>query len=451
MVDTRVPIVTIDADTGGVPALVDVAARLVRGWGRSVVVYRTRSEAQAQSRPDRLRGWLRHWRGSRTIERGLDAVHLPPPPFPLWLYFLVPQFLIGPMLGKHHAALVVTGSAHTALPLALRGMPFTLWVATIYEDEVRGKAEAGDEWARRTLNSPAWRVLEAQEKFVLRRAHRILALSEYTARRIRERVPGAGERMTVMPFPVDTSRFCPDPAVRADPPHGRYLLFAGRINDPRKNVGLLLRAYAQVRAQHPDLKLVLAGDTPGEPVRALVEELGIADSVVFAGSLPGESDDLLRLYQGAELFVLPSMQEGLGIVVLEALACGTPVVATACGGPEGIVIDGVTGRLVHDFHDPGVMATAILDLLADPAQLDAMRKGCAAFAAGRFAYPVVEATLREAHEATERAEPRAGRLHEWLALAWVLLVLAGTLQHQFIIHWPSIQARLIAPLLMTRP
>jgi len=52
---------------------------------------------------------------------------------------------------------------------------------------------------------------------------------------------------------------------------------------------------------------------------------------------------------------------------------------------------------------------------------------------------------------SERAEPRAGRLHEWLALAWVLLVLAGTLQHQFIIHWPSIQARLIAPLLMTRP
>ena len=430
------------ASPGGVPALVDTVYELMEGWGYRPTVYRAHFAEGALRPAQRLQETARNWRPRLIEERGLRTTVVPAPPAPLWSLYAVPQFMVGRLLGQYDSAFVISGSAHVALPLALRGSPYTLWIATVYEDELRGKAEAGDGWARGVLDSPTWPLLARQERLALRRAERVLALSPHTARRILEIAPEVGDRLETVLFPVDLERFRPDDAARADPPRGRYLLLAARINDPRKNVSLLLRAFQRVHAEHPDLKLVLVGDEPGEAVLGLVAELGLGEAVVCGGIV--SADELLRLYQGAELFVLPSMQEGLGIVVLEALACGTPVVATACGGPEGIVIDGVTGRLVHEFHDPEPLAQAILDLLADPARLAALRERCAAFAAERFAYPVVAAQLKAAHEATERAQPRTGRLHEWLALGWVLVVLAAYLQHQFVIHWPAIQARLLA-------
>ena len=76
-------------------------------------------------------------------------------------------------------------------------------------------------------------------------------------------------------------------------------------------------------------------------------------------------DRLVELYQGAELFVLASAQEGLGIVMLTAISCGVPVIATDCGGPEGIVVEGITGQIVPNY-DEGKLAEAITGLLSQP-------------------------------------------------------------------------------------
>ncbi len=442
----RAAILTIEAASpGGVPALVDVLYRLMQRWGLDPLVMRSQFAPGELTVGQRIAATLSQWRARRTIERGLDAVLVPAPPLPLWGFYAVPHFLAGPLLGGQEAVFVASGSAHVALPLALRGIPYVLWVATLYEDELAAKQAVGDAWAEGVLRSRTWPLLAAQERFVLRRAERVLALSYTTADRIRGLVPGAADRVETVLFPVDTDRFRPDPAARAESPHVPYLLLAARINDPRKNVPMLLDAFAQINAARPDLSLVLVGEEPNDVLRAQVVRLGLEEAVVFGGIVP--ADELLRLYQGAELFVLPSLQEGLGIVVLEALACGTPVVTTACGGPEGIVQEGETGRVVADPHAAGTFAAAVLDALADPTRLAAMREASAAYARETYSFPVISERLRDAYDEARQAGPQPSRLAAVLAALWAVVVVAAYTQHQLAIHADSIRAQIVEPLL----
>jgi glycosyltransferase involved in cell wall biosynthesis len=441
-------ILTIEAASpGGVPALVDTVYRFMEKWGYKPTVYRTQFAAGNLSRWQRIGATLRAWRPRRIAERALDTVIVPAPPTPLWLFYLAPHFLFGPLLSDYDAFFVASGSAHVALPLALRGRRYALWVATLYADELRAKAASGDAWAQGVLNSPTWRLLAWQERFALRRARRVLALSHHTARRIVAEMPDLAGRVETVLYPVDTARYRPNRALRERPPYGEYLLLAARINDPRKNAPLLLQAFARVRASHPHLKLVLTGDEPDAAITQLIRDLAIEAAVVCLGIVA--DDELLRLYQGAQLFVLPSTQEGLGIVVLESLACGTPVVATRCGGPEGLVIDGETGLNVP-INDVEAMAAAIRDLLGDPARLAQMRARCAAFAAEHYALPVIERQLRDAYTSTLGGARHAAPLRviwQTLAAAWAVLVFVEYMRHQMTLHWEAIRAQIVEPLL----
>lgn len=364
---------------GGIPVMVDAIYHIMQSLGYSPTVYQAWFDDTDMTFWQRLALTIRQWRPRQAEMHGLPMVLVPAPPLPLWLFFWVPHFLFGPLLGRHQAVVVVAGSAQVALPLAVRNKPYVLWVATVYSDEVRAKATLGDEWAVHLLTTPTWPLIEAQERFALRKASRVLALSYTTARRIKELVPEAAERVETMLYPIDTAHFRPDPTARQALPYGDYLLFTARINDPRKNVPMLLQAFARVRQQFPRLKLVLAGDDPAPLLLDHVRELSLEEAVVFPGALPPRSPELRQLYQGAQLFVLPSMQEGLGIVMLEAMACGTPVVATRCGGPEGVIIEGQTGKLVPN-NDPQALAEAVIELLSQPEdRLAVMRRQCVAF------------------------------------------------------------------------
>ncbi len=447
MDERRAAILTIQTEGGGIPSMVNAIHQMLAGWGYNVTVYRAEPQSPALSRLRRLAASLSQRPPAETLDYGgARTLLVPAPPFPFWMYYLVPHFLTGLLPGQHEIIIAVSGSAHVALPLALRGTPYVMWVATPYEDELQAKVVSGDEWAQRVMSGPGWRILQAQERIALRGARQVLALSPYTARRLKEIAPGAANRLDIMLYPIDTGLFRPDPAVQANPPYGRYLVFTARINDPRKNIPMLLRAFAIVRGRHPDMKLVLAGEQPNDAIKSLTRDLGLSDAVIYPGPIPARSPELIRLYQGAQLFVLPSVQEGLGISMLEAIACGTPVVATPCGGPEGIVVEGQTGRMVSDLHDPAIFADAACDLLDHPDELALLRERCVQYAAEHFSRPVVADQFRQACDAARApaAEPR--RLRTWLAAGWAVFIFGMYMVRQISLRWPAIQARLIDPL-----
>jgi glycosyltransferase involved in cell wall biosynthesis len=272
------------------------------------------------------------------------------------------------------------------------GKPFVVWVGTLYREEIEARAAGGDAWARRLLAGAGWRLLCRQERFVYRRAALVLVNGEHAAAAIRRDHPWIGDRLRVVTAPIDTARFRPAPDAR-DGAAAPYLLFAGRVNDPRKHVDLLLRALVALRSRRPELALVLAGEPPDRRLLARVGEHGLDGAVRFVGHQP--RDALVRLYQGALLFVLPSLQEGFGIAPLEAMACGTPVVSTRCGGPESVIEDGETGRLTRN-GDAGALADAVEEALADPERLARMRRRCVAVVRDRYSSDVVRPRLADA-------------------------------------------------------
>jgi glycosyltransferase involved in cell wall biosynthesis len=167
-------------------------------------------------------------------------------------------------------------------------------------------------------------------------------------------------RVILAPPGIDTELFRPAAGYRADGP----ILSVGRLSDPRKNVRLLIEAYAALRRADPGApRLVLAGSSgPPEEDLSLARELGVEGSIDVRIGLSRET--LAALYRDASLFVLSSDEEGLGLVVLEAMASGLPILATRCGGSEISVSHGVNGLLVP-VRDAAAMTAGLRELLAD--------------------------------------------------------------------------------------
>jgi glycosyltransferase involved in cell wall biosynthesis len=196
---------------------------------------------------------------------------------------------------------------------------------------------------------------------------------------------------------VDTERFSPGP-YRED----GYLLHVGRLNDARKNVPLLLRAYAAARTRVPALpRLVLAGPCPPDPVAsALISTLGLGASVHYVAPEAGTA--LADIYRGASVFVLSSNEEGQGIVVVEAMACGLPVIATSCLGPPELVTSGVEGVLTP-VGSVAELADALVRLHADPGLRRRMSQAARSRAVREFSIDRAGARLMRAYAALSAA------------------------------------------------
>jgi glycosyltransferase involved in cell wall biosynthesis len=146
---------------------------------------------------------------------------------------------------------------------------------------------------------------------------------------------------------------------------GRTILCVAR-QYPRKHVADLLRAFASLAPAFPDARLAIIGDGPEHPrLRALHAELGLGSSATLLGALP-DDDEVAAWYRRAGIFCLPSVQEGFGIVFLEAMAAGLPIVATSAAAVPEVVPHGRAGALVPPGDVPA-LAGALAELLDSPA------------------------------------------------------------------------------------
>jgi len=197
------------------------------------------------------------------------------------------------------------------------------------------------------------------EKKVIKQADHIFADTAYTRQAFLPYTPDS--KITIDVIGVDTTQFQP---IAEEQRTNDYILSVGRFADMRKNVKMLFKAYAILREQmHSTPKLVLAGISgPSESDWELARELRILDHIECHLEVP--RDQLVSLYQNAAVLALSSVEEGLGIVLLEAMACATPVVSTRCGGPDTVVSDR-TGFLTP-VGDAEAMADRLLWMLQNP-------------------------------------------------------------------------------------
>jgi glycosyltransferase involved in cell wall biosynthesis len=235
-----------------------------------------------------------------------------------------------------------------------RRLPFVCSIKGVLAEETR--QERGT--ARLLLGS-----LSLLEKFNARKADLVLTTSEYCRRAIVHHYAMPSAKIRLVSEGIDVGRWQRLSQETPRSSDGQTILCVAR-QYRRKRLEDLLEALVLVRRTFSGAHAVIAGGGP-EHARycRLVRDLGLQEAVQFLGEIP-DDDQVARLYWQADVFCLPSIQEGFGIVFLEAMAAGLPVVATTAAAIPEVVPHGRAGLLVPP-RDPRALARALLDLLQD--------------------------------------------------------------------------------------
>lgn len=228
----------------------------------------------------------------------------------------------------------------------------------------------------------------------------IVAVSDHVAGLVRKALPDCDRPIVTAYNGVDTGLFTPGSMTPEEKRKGRgpRLLFVGRVS-PEKGVHTLLEAFVEIAKTYPDATLDLIGGKFSLPRDFLVgisddplvaaldrfyddskgtyqqyledfaKRAGLADRIRFLGAVPHAQ--LISAYQNADVLINPSLSESFGITVVEAMACGIPVVVTRVGGMKETIVNGETGFAV-DADQPQQLSHAIDSILADPALADRM-------------------------------------------------------------------------------
>lgn len=237
-------------------------------------------------------------------------------------------------------------------------------------------------------------------KRIFRRASGVTVISSPLVPRVTALgVPA--EQVTIIPMPLTADLFTP-PAIEEQARDPDQLLFVGRLVE-RKGAEFAVRALALLRDRGRSVSLAIVGDGPERnALERLADELGVREAVRFAGMVA--PSEVSAYYRRAAVMLMPAVtdwkgeQEGFGMVLVEAMLSGLPVVATVSGGIPDVIEDGVTGVLVPE-RDPEALADAVLRFLDDTAL---------ALIVGRNAVQAVERrfapdAIARRHEAVYRA------------------------------------------------
>lgn len=236
------------------------------------------------------------------------------------------------------------GYAAIAVPLAahLAGKPV---VATLHVNPPHRRSRGERLKERLSIRVPA-------------RLGRLVLVSEHARDLFDQRHGPALDTWRVIPNGVDTTRYAPYPQARSGAP---VWACVAALRPDKNHVGLV-RAWAGVVATHPDATLLIVGDGPSrEDIEAQTAKLGLTANV----HMLGRRDDVVDILHGVDGVVSASIDEALPTALIEAAACGLPVVAADAGGTREIVIDGVNGRLVP-ISDDEALTAALLDVIDHP-------------------------------------------------------------------------------------
>lgn len=208
------------------------------------------------------------------------------------------------------------------------------------------------------------------ERELVRNCQRIIASTGQERQELLRHYGAATERVSIIPCGVNLERFQPVDKKTARQqlglPDDKVILFVGRI-EPLKGITRLIEAMPHLQNGHKPRLIIIGGDKNSqsemERLQSLCHELRIADSVSFPGMIKQEK--LPYYYSAADTCVVPSYYESFGLVALESLACGTPVVATDVGDLKHIIRQGETGYVVTD-NNPRHLADKIALVLSKP-------------------------------------------------------------------------------------
>jgi glycosyltransferase involved in cell wall biosynthesis len=214
------------------------------------------------------------------------------------------------------------------------------------------------------------------KRWSIPQAARLLVSSTREREMLVSRYGVSQDRTSVLLTPIDTAAFRPVERRQACASLGladekRFVLFVGRIDDRVKRVGLLIQSFAQLADAHPNLELLIAGDGPDRKRLEAMAAKQAPGRIHWLGWIGGV-EERRNLYNVAEFLILPSRSEGFPTVVGEAMACGTPVVASDVGGVSELVVHGENGYLVDPACEADLGRT-LSDALAHPETANMMR------------------------------------------------------------------------------
>jgi glycosyltransferase involved in cell wall biosynthesis len=217
-----------------------------------------------------------------------------------------------------------------------------------------------------------WEPLSLLRRRALRSADLIIAPTKDTANQLATQQEVPRERIRVLPWALDPQfetliASKQHPALPANFPAGRVILTVGRwcADERYKGMDTLITALPRLLTEWPDVQLVAVGEGDDQGwLEQIAEVHGVQRHVHFMSGL--SYPQIAGCYQACEIFALPSRSEGFGLVYLEAMACGKPVIGGAHGGAPEVIEDGKTGYLVQ-HGDAGQLATSLETLLTDSA------------------------------------------------------------------------------------
>jgi asparagine synthase (glutamine-hydrolysing) len=246
-----------------------------------------------------------------------------------------------------------------------------------------------------TYGIDVWYPLDRLSRRMLRRADKVLAISDYTRRELVKHNGVPSERVELLPCALDPfwqedfERFAAEPPIPGPP----RLLTVARLaaSEGYKGVDSVIRALPEIAKSAPDVAYEVIGDGDDRPrLEALAAKLGVAARVVFRGRVSRE--EIARAYAECSLFVMPSSREGFGIVFLEAALFGKASIAGRHGGSPEVVEDGVAGVLV-DHDDVGRLSVVVAELLRDRPRLRALGDAAHARLYSEFQYERMRRSL----------------------------------------------------------